>query len=137
MSKSLLSLLNVSMGKFIQLKDYSEGETIVHKNGTKTYEKDIVSNLPNEDCILITAMSIDIIFVEKENTKKHYASQGCFILTLKDDSKETVLLKYLYYCFSAFKINELLKSKRTGSLQQSISKSRLLDCLESVGLTSV
>ncbi len=132
--KTLYDYFDIKLGKKLNLNDYREGETIIHKNGTKTYNKEVISNLPNKDCILITAMSIDILYIEKENTKKHFASAGCFILTIKPEFESKVLLKYLFYCFQAFKIDDLIKSKRTGALQQSVNTSRLADCLKLVSL---
>lgn len=133
---SLNDILDVSCGKHINLKDYEEGSTIVHKNGSKTYSKNIPSNLPQKDCILITAMSVDIMFIDKENTQKHYASAGCFIITLKEDNT-TVLLKYLFFCLSAFGVDKALKNKRKGSLQQFLNKSTVIEVFKSVGLQSV
>ena len=134
---SLSSLINVVCGKSVNLKDLKDGNITVHKNGSKTYMKDIESNLPDEDCILITQMSVDVIFVDKTDTKKHFASTGCVIITLKENKKETVLLKYLFFCFSAFGIIKELKRNRCGSCQQSISKNRMEDVFKSVGLTDL
>tara|TARA_R110002074_G_scaffold149472_1_gene302066 strand:+ start:210 stop:629 length:420 start_codon:yes stop_codon:yes gene_type:complete len=135
--QTLHEYFNIKLGKKLNLKDYKEGSTIIHKNGTKTYNKEITSNLPDEECILITAMSIDILYIEKENTKKHYASAGCFILTIKPEYKSSVILKYLFYCFKAFGIDKALMDRRTGALQQSINTGRLVDTLKSVIMNPV
>ena len=126
---SLNDVLNITLGKFINLKNFQTGETIVHKNGTKTYNKDIPTNLPYEDCILITAMSIDILKIKKEDTVKHYASQGCFILTLKSHITDFTL-DYLYYYIKLGGATDELKKARMGSLQQFINKGRLEDVLK-------
>ena len=126
---SLFEMFELKQGKVVNTKSLKDGNVKIISNGSKQYKKDIESNL-NDECIIITKMSIDVIFISKEECKDYYISSGTFILTLKEDYKKGVLLKYLFYCFQAFGIIDLLKSKRHGSLQQAINKNDLQNVLK-------
>ena len=92
---SLSDYLVISSNVACNLEDYEDGDVSVHKNGDKIYKKEIVSNLPNEDVILITAISIDILYITQNEVKNHYASKGCYTITLNKAKGDVLLFKYL------------------------------------------
>lgn len=118
---TLADVLEIRQGQFINNKDTLDGDITVIKNGSKQYKKDIKSNLSSE-CIIITKMSIDILYIE--DFEKYYISSGAYILTIKKIYKNLFKLKYLYYIIK-YKLIDIIKNYRHGALQQAINKTNL------------
>lgn len=119
---SLFEMFEIRQGQFINNKDTPDGQTTVIKNGSKQYKKNIKSNLSSK-CIIITKMSIDILYIE--DFENYYISSGGYILTLKEKYKD-MFLKYLYYIIK-YKLIDIIKNYRHGALQQAINKTNLED----------
>ena len=128
-------MLDIKTGKFVKLNDLKDGETLVLKSGKKQYKKEIKSNLTQE-CMVLNNMSCDLTFIDEKDINNYYVSSGCYIITLKDEYKGKVLLKYLFFVITSMLLDHI-KNLRHGSLQQFISKNDLIKFFSKVKTVSV